>query len=148
MGAALPSTTPRPPHKSSTDGLGPSTLPSGWRGELPSALGQAAKFPRSGRSPKTIAARAIKKQSGGRWYVQLRSSWTIRQTIVVNAIIVYSILYSILYYTVVNHKQISRNLLLVMAKGYPLEDEDSTCLRFACDFTVYSILYTVCSTLQ
>ena len=58
MVAALPSTTPRPAHKSSTDDLGPPLCQVNEAEKLLGAFDQEAKFPRSGRSPKTIVPRA------------------------------------------------------------------------------------------
>ena len=58
MVAALPSTTPRPAHKSSTDDLGPPLCQVNEEEKLLGAFDQEAKFPRSGRSPKTIVPRA------------------------------------------------------------------------------------------
>ena len=137
MVAALPSTTPRPAHKSSTDGLGPSTLPSGWRGELPSALGRAAKFPRSGRSPKTNAPRAIKNYEG-RAYVQVRSTWTKKanSTILGYTTIVATIVYYTILYSKDREEEARRRQCIVLENAAPGDgqratsgDDDSTILQ-------------------
>jgi len=57
---ALPSTTPWPVHKSSTDDLGLYTLQSEWMGKS-KALRAKDQDPRTGWSPKTILPRAKSK---------------------------------------------------------------------------------------
>ena len=55
--AALPSTTPRPVHKSSTDDFGATTLQHWCRGSR-QALLASRQLPRPGRSPRAILPRA------------------------------------------------------------------------------------------
>ena len=61
--AALPSTTPRPVHKSSTDDLGPPLCKVGDR-ESRRHLQPATRFPGSGWSPETILPRAKRGPDG------------------------------------------------------------------------------------
>ena len=61
--AALPSTTPRPVHKSSTDDLGPPLCKVDER-ESPRHLQPRTRFPGAGWSPKTILPRAKRRPDG------------------------------------------------------------------------------------